>query len=526
MDSFDCIDNFIELTDSGNLFKYRCQTDDFYMALRKNLRAALVDLLFWRRPEVEQDRGIISIYELFSSRLELFESCALSDPDPFVAREASFFLAFLPFPGQWQWLEKVSEKYADHPEVIMFLKDEKDRIHRKIKKKNTKNFDLTHFCQIIAPPFSPPSNSEPVDLPCVTLKGVLRIFSIPYYFFSMPEILKKISKRYFIYVEPAAGINFRHEWLRVYAALDEPVLFGLSSPEDRQFIGSQKGVITTSLAHGDYLEPLSAVKGESHAENSFGEKLHDQRSSGQYDIVFNNTFDERERKRHSLMLELMENPLLKNITVLFIGRGSDKNIEAFRQEIRQKALEKRTKVVANIKRKDVPSWLARCKAGVHLALQENGCRAVYEYLRSDLPCIISSATAGMNMEIITPMTGVVARDSELAEAIAHVLDNLKKFQPAKWFEENSGSINSTRALNRVLKEHFSSTFKTTEKNGDSWQEIDGHSMQDIDEHSWQDIVPLTSSGFGRYARKEDYENFKEYFKELKNTIERFSINKI
>lgn len=467
MDSLTTVDHFIEQTDKGTLFN--STEGAFYTAMRRDLRIALVDLLFWRRPEVERKRGIFSIYDLFTQRLSLFESYA-NGPDAFTVREAMFFLAFLPFPGQWKWIEKVSKCYADHLEVQLFLKDEKSRIQKKIQKKQFKTFKLKHFCQILKPPALPGE------------KGVLRIFSMPYLFFSVPHLLKKISSHYFLYVEPAAGINFRHEWLRVYATLNDPVLFGLSSPEDRRFMGSQPGLINTSLAHGDYLKPFRDLPA----------KEKNPPSLKRYDIVFNNTFDERQRKRHTLMLKLMQHPLLEKITVLFLGRGSHENVEGFIQEIRENGLEKRAYVVANIMRREVPGYLAQCRAGVHLALQENGCRAVYEYLRSDLPCIISRATAGMNMEIITPETGIAAGDFELAQAIAQVLDNPSQYHPAQWFQRNSGSLHSSKALNRILKKHYA------EPHG-SWQ---------------KDIVPLTSSGLGRYARKEDYEAFKPYFKEL------------
>ena len=519
MDSLAYLDNFIEKIDNKTLF--HCWNPDYFSEIRTTLREVLIDLLFHRRGEVERERGINTIYALFCQRKAFFtsrvtshahaESNRESNPKPpleseerVTSKQAQLFLAFLPFPGQWEWLDRVSKHFKEDDEVKNFLEKERHRIQRKLDKKRNKTFHLKDFCQILKPP------SLPME------KGVLRIFSIPYLFFSVPDLLKKINQSYFIYVEPAAGINFRHEWLRVYAGLEDPVLFGLSSPEDRQFIGSQSGTLTTALAHGDYLEPLPEISSRNRSEitspfspSPFMErglggevkalkskKELFQSSQKTYDIIFNNTFDERDRKRHALMLDLMNHPLLKRTTALFLGRGTAKNVAGFQKEINEKGLEKRTHVVANIKRKEVPQYLSQCRIGVHLALQENGCRALYEYLRSDLPCVISTATAGMNMEIITPETGMAVSDDDLPEAIQETLEKEKtggQFSPAEWFKKHAGSHHATRALNMELQDIFQTL-------GYTWQ---------------QDIVPLTSSGLGRYAHKTDYQAFKPHFDTLK-----------
>lgn len=521
MDSLAYLDSFIEKIDNGTLF--HCRDADHFTDLRITLRKVLIDLLFHRRPEVERKRGIDTVYAHFRQNISFFTSfiqpetqctppTANTSIDPFISKQAELFLAFLPFPGQWEWLNHVTTKYPDNGEVQLFLKNETDRIQRKLEKKRHKTFHFKDFCQILKPPTpllkSPPTplpveKEVPMDKGIVMEKGVLRIFSIPYLFFLVPDLLKQISRHYVLYVEPAAGINFRHEWLRVYATLEDPVLFGLSSSEDRHFIDSQQGTLTTHLAHGDYLEPfplaphqnLSSPHKVSPSHKISPSHHPEEGEEKNYDIIFNNTFDERDRKRHTLMLDLMHHPLLDKTTALFIGRGSKKNVMEFKQEIKQKGLEGRTQVAANIKRKEVPAFLAQCRIGVHLALQENGCRAVYEYLRSDLPCVISTATAGMNLQIITPETGMAVEDDALPEAIAETLQRQKRgprFHPSAWFAANSGSAHSTRALNEVL----TSLFQTL---GYPWQ---------------NDIVPLTSSGLGRYADKRDYQSLKPHFKAL------------
>ena len=91
---------------------------------------------------------------------------------------------------------------------------------------------------------------------------------------------------------------------------------------------------------------------------------------------------------------------------------------------------------------------------------------------------------------------MAVEDDALPDAIRQTLEKEKQggqFCPAAWFKKHSGSHHATRALNMELKDIFQTL-------GYTWQ---------------QDIVPLTSSGLGRYAHTSDYEAFKPHFNALK-----------
>jgi hypothetical protein len=217
----------------------------------------------------------------------------------------------------------------------------------------------------------------------------------------------------------------------------------------------------------------------------------EERSSGvkEFDIVFTATFDEMKRKRHALMLELLNHHLLEDARALFLGRGHKAKVESFRNQVARAGLQGRVTVMANLLRGNVPTQLSRCKMGVHLSLNENGCRSIYEYFRSDLPCVVSSSMAGTNLGIFNPQTGMAVTDKELPEAIAFALDHLDHFTPRRWFLESSGSANSSRRLNQFLRQLF----------------------QDLG-YQWRtDIVPLISSGPARYANPADREFFRDEF---------------
>jgi len=456
------LEHFFELVDGDTLFD--SADSAYFRRLRDEICDALVKLLVWQRPYLEAAKGLDWPYESFRKRISFFETPAQEKADPFTRRQACLFLARLPFPGQWKWLAWAQHNLGTDPEIKALLKLENQRIEKKLKKKKHTQYMLRHFCQILKKPGWPET------------KGILRIFSLPYLFVN-PELLKALNRLYFLYLEPPWGVLFRHAWLRPFAGLDDPTLFGLNGGEDAAFLRSQPGILTTSLAHADFLEDDTSLE--------FDKKK-------RFDIVFNSTFDDMPRKRHGVMLELLQHPLLGRTLALFIGTGDPCNVDAFKQQIYAAGLSQRVTVRDNLLRRNVPGHLAQCKIGVQISLHENGCRSIYEFLRSDLPCVISTSMAGVNPAIINSRTGIAAPDRDLAQAIAQALEERHKFKPRNWFLTHSGSANSSRKLNDQLKDIFF-------ERGYTWQE---------------DIVPLGSSGANRYTDDTHYERFRPQFEEL------------
>lgn len=458
-ESIQTMERFFALIDSGTLFA--SEKSFFFKKLREEVRSAISYLLFWGRPFLEIARGLDWPYEGLRKRYDIFRKIAEGENKSHLRHQALFFLAFLPFPNQWSWLFKVEKLYPDDGEVKAFLADERKKGSERLQKKTQKKYKVRHFCQVLK---APERENE---------KGVLRIFSIPYLFDSL-EHLRRLSRRYILIVEPPWGVVFRHTWLRKFSVLEDPSVFGVNSTEDINFLSSQSQIVPFGLAHGDYMSERFEVKSSPVKE---------------FDIVFNATFDEMKRKRHALMLELLNHHLLKDARALFLGRGQKAKVDHFRKQVRRAGLQGRVTVMANLLRENVPTQLSRCKVGVHLSLNENGCRSIYEYFRSDLPCVVSSSMAGTNLGIFSPQTGMAVTDEELPTAISFALDHLDHFTPRRWFLESSGSSNSSRRLNQFLRQLFQGL-------GYQWR---------------TDIVPLISSGPGRYANPADYELFREEF---------------
>jgi hypothetical protein len=460
--SIEILSDFFQSAKQGVLFT--SSDPQFYYHLRNQLVDGLYDLLVWKRPELEQSKDLLWPYENLKMIKGIFEGHAEDHSHGFVGEQAQLFLSRLPFPGQWYWLKKTIRELKHLPEVVELMDIEKEKIASKLLKKRQKKFKLRHFCQVLKKPHLPES------------KGILRIFSLPYLFHD-PELLKALNKIYFLYIEPPWGVLYRQTWCRVFSEIEEPCLWGLGGSEDMTFMGSQPGTITTHLAHGDFLDPDEPVVLD---------------KTKTHDIVFNGTFDDMPRKRHAFLLELLAHPLLEKTTALVMGLGEPANVEKFQKQVRASGMEKRVSIMSNLFRRDVPLHLAGCRMGLHLALHENGCRNIYEFFRSDLPCIISTCTSGVNMDLFTPETGVAVMDPDLPRAILQMLENPGTFSPRRWFLDNSGSHHSTRRLNERLKAIFRSL-------GYSWTE---------------DIVPLGSSGANRYTSKNDFQFFSQEFEQL------------
>ena len=453
------LERFFSLIDSGSLFN---STDHlFYRRLRREVRAALSHVLLWGRPTLEEARGVSWPYDGLQRRYHILRELVEGEKNSSLQRQALFFLALLPFPRQWSNLFKVEALYPDDVEIRSFLSEEKQKVSDRLQKKVQKEYKLRHFCQVLK---APGKENE---------KGVLRIFSLPY-LMANSKLLRQLNRRYILYVEPPWGVVFRHTWLRNLSTAEDACVFGVGSADDILFLNSQPQMVPTPLAHGDYLSENDAV-------------TLDQRK--EYDLVFNGTYDDIPRKRHELMLELLQHQLLMDKKALFLGTGHEKNVNHFKHLVSRAGLEGRATVMANVLRRDIPNQLGRCKMGVHLSLNENGCRSLYEYFRSDLPCVISSSMPGTHLDIFNAQTGLAVTDNELPEAIAFVLTHRDRFAPRRWFLENSGSSRSSQKLNRFLKQLF-------EKLGYGWQD---------------DIVPLLSGGPNRYANPSDYERFREEF---------------
>lgn len=467
LERLNLLKRFMALIEDGTLFE---REQGASRSLRREVAESFVELLLHHRPFLEEETGLAWPYRELAKRVTIIESQAGQKKTPFIRQQARLFLALLPFPGQWRWLTQAAGDMGEDQEIKDFLAVERMKVTGKIQQKKQGAFKLHNFCQILKRPHLPGE------------KGILRIFSLPY-LFADSDLLQRLNQLYLLYVEPPWGVLARHAWLRVFTLMADPAVFGVSGHEDAAFLAGQGGIVTTRLAHGDFLEeegaPPVRVK--------------------EFDMVFNATFDEMDRKRHAFMLNQLTRPPLHHISALFIGRGSEANVATFRAWVEARGLAERVVVLANLQRREVPEHLARCRVGVLTSQNENGCRCVYEYFRADLPCVVTSSMAGFNFDLINARNGIVASDAALPGAIVTALRRRETFSPRAWFLRHSGSRLSSLRLNGEMKNLFS-------RLGYTWRE---------------DIVPLGSSGANRYVDEAHYAAFRAEFEQLLEIVEPF-----
>ena len=453
--SLQILEAFFAIAGTEALFED--QTEKPYRQLRQKLAAALHTLLLKKRPFLEARHGFDWPYAQLAKYRDNFIDTVKEHPSLFIRTQALLFLALLPFPKQWAWFQRAQTECGDHPELTAFIDRERFNLDDKLSKNRQKSYRLTNFCQVLKRPRLPAE------------KGILRIFSMLHAFTDL-DLLKALNQHYVLYIEPPWGVVYRNTWLRYFTQMKDPCIIGLGGAEDRRFIQNQSGMATTSLAHGDFTDTDTPVAIS---------------ADKQFDIVFNGTFADIPRKRHRFLLELLKDPLLIDKSALIFGVGPKENAARFQAHVHKCGLEKRVVVKDNLTRSDVFDYLSRCRMAVHLALNENVCRCIYEFFRSDLPCVMTSATAGMDFRHFNDQTGMVVADDELPQAIRTVLDHPQRFSSRKWFLANSGSVISSRKLNRQFKAFFKEL-------GYSWSE---------------DIVLMDCVGANRYVSSADMRQF-------------------
>jgi hypothetical protein len=433
------------------------------------LRRELIECLVRRRPELEA-RGLLDRpYRLLARAGAELDPVLAKNPDSSALLPA----ALLPVPGQWARLNELQQSVP--PAAVQdFLAREAERIADKRAKKlhaalaKGKTHKPWNFLQVVKPPVS---DSE---------KGVLRVFAMPY-LLADPATVRALGREWTLLVEPAAGVSLRHDWMRAFLHAEAPPVFGVAGTEDARFLETQ-GARTVPLAHSDYLPaekdvPLGGPK--------------------RFDLLFIGLYDEMDRKRHGLLLDLLRSPELASATALVLGRGSDQALARFQAMAAERGVAERVTALANVPRPEVPELIDACRLSLNLSLHENGCRAITECLRSNVPMVVSACTAGVNFEQINADTGIAASDPDLPAAVADALSRAGSFRPREWFLAHLGAENSSSRLNRLLHKLYS-------RMGMDWT---------------ADVLPLTSSGAHRHLHEKDLRRMLPHYRRIQETLE-------
>ena len=82
------LERFFDSIDSGTLFENTDPT--YFRSLRDDIYDALYQLLFWLRPLLEVEKGLLWPYEGLTRRVSFFENAVAESADHFIQRQAEY----------------------------------------------------------------------------------------------------------------------------------------------------------------------------------------------------------------------------------------------------------------------------------------------------------------------------------------------------------------------------------------------------------------------------------------------------
>lgn len=106
----------------------------------------------------------------------------------------------------------------------------------------------------------------------------------------------------------------------------------------------------------------------------------------------------------------------------------------------------------NLSAREVADCLQQSKVFLLLSEKEGSNRAIVEALFADVPVILYENFIGGARGKVNEQTGVLSSFQELHTKIDYMLDNYQQFTPRSWAVAQTGSKNSTKKLNSLLKD--------------------------------------------------------------------------
>jgi glycosyltransferase involved in cell wall biosynthesis len=121
-------------------------------------------------------------------------------------------------------------------------------------------------------------------------------------------------------------------------------------------------------------------------------------------------------------------------------------------EARRYGVEDQITIYESIPPAEVAGLVARSRTCLLLTKFEGSNRGIHEALFCDTPIIVYRHHLGMNMSYINPETGMLADDSELADALGWMVDHHAQFRPRAWAMAHTGYRFSNDLVNARLRE--------------------------------------------------------------------------
>src|SRR5262249_48307468 len=127
--------------------------------------------------------------------------------------------------------------------------------------------------------------------------------------------------------------------------------------------------------------------------------------------------------------------------------------DEFQEQLRRAGIEDQVTLFQGLKGPEINSVLNRSKVHVLLTKIEGGNVALMEAMAANVPSVVYKHIIGPRKGDFNAMTGVLADDDELPQALADTVDAHDRFRPREWFLQHTGFQIATQKLNEVLREN-------------------------------------------------------------------------
>lgn len=292
--------------------------------------------------------------------------------------------------------------------------------------------------------------------------------------------LGALASRYMFVLEPSSW-GYQDVRFLFYLGSDLDVLIQSPREADFEFIESlQTNLIPTRVGAGEWVDPATF-------------RPRDPGTPAKYDVVMVAAWDPL--KRHELFFRAAadyKQKHEKDLKFALIGYPMGWTRATIEKLLRQYELESNCDVFEKIPHAEVARIVADSQVSLLLSQREGANRAIYESMFCGTPIIVYRHQCGVNLDHVNARTGLLAGESELADAINHMLTHRDDFDPRGWAIENAGYGKATGKINTALRE-------MAEGRGLPWT---------------QDIAAKKSAPELRYAEPGKYKEFTAEYESL------------
>ena len=268
-------------------------------------------------------------------------------------------------------------------------------------------------------------------------KGVLLIKyseSMPLlpFFCDMPRLLKD----YVLVYEPSWSGYCTGDILH-FACYTDDVYFLAKQKDDFQFLKALDcNLIPVDMGPCDWVNPAIAQ--------------HYLSQDKQFDIVMNSNWSTA--KRHQVLFHALS-CIPEKLKVALIGfEWGGRTKDEILTLARFFGVAEQLTFYEKISFEDVMKVNCQSRMAILLSLKEGSNRSISEALFCNIPAIVLENHIGGIVGNINAKTGVLVNEKSLSNEITRMLENLEKFTPLEWAQNNISCTESTRRLNSILKQ--------------------------------------------------------------------------